>query len=80
MLIERGGQGLWSQTEVDACKADVRALMGHLGILDESRENQKQQEIVEASYVELTLTVSGTRWQRRIKSFVWERFLGVWNL
>lgn len=52
LLIERGGQGLWSQTEVDACKADVRALMGHLGILDESRENQKQQEIVEASYVE----------------------------
>ena len=27
LLIERGGQGLWSQPEVNACKADVLALM-----------------------------------------------------
>lgn len=30
LLIERGGQGQWSQQEVDACKADVRSLMGYL--------------------------------------------------
>lgn len=52
LFIERGGQGRWSQPEVDACKADVLALMGHLGILSGERENQKQQEVVEADYVE----------------------------
>ena len=52
LLIERGGQGLWSQPEVNACKADVLALMQHLGILPGGTENRKQQEIVEASYVE----------------------------
>ena len=52
LLIERGGQGRWSQPEVDACKADVYALMGHLGILPGGGENRVQQEIVEADYVE----------------------------
>ena len=52
MLIERGGQGLWSQAEVEACKADIYAVMGHLGILDGAQENQEQQEIVEVHYVE----------------------------
>lgn len=52
ILIERGGQGLWSQAEVDACKADIYALMGHLGIIDGGQENQTQQEIVEVNYVE----------------------------
>ena len=52
LLIERGGQGRWSQPEVDACKADVYALMGHLGILPGGEKNRVQQEIVEASYVE----------------------------
>ena len=52
LLIERGGQGRWSQPEVDACTADVLALMGHLGILPGGGENREQQEIVEADYVE----------------------------
>ena len=52
LLIERGGQGRWSQPEVDACKADVYALMGHLGILSGGEKNRVQQEIVEANYVE----------------------------
>ena len=52
LLIERGGQGRWSQPEVDACTADVLALMGHLGILPGGGENRKQREIVEANYVE----------------------------
>ena len=52
LLIERGGQGRWSQPEVDACKADVYALMGHLGILPGGEKNRVQQEIVEANYVE----------------------------
>lgn len=51
LLIERGGQGRWSQPEVDACKADVYALMGHLGILPGGEKNRVQQEIVEANYV-----------------------------
>lgn len=52
LLIERGGQGRWSQPEVDACTADVLALMGHLGILPGGEENREQQEIVETDYVE----------------------------
>lgn len=52
LLIERGCQGRWSQPEVDACTADVLALMGHLGILPGGGENREQQEIVEADYVE----------------------------
>lgn len=52
LLIERGGQGRWSQPEVDACTADVLALMGHLGILPGGEKNRAQQEIVEANYVE----------------------------
>lgn len=51
LLVERGGLGRWSQPEVDACKADILALTGHLGILPGCGENRKQQEIVEADYV-----------------------------
>ena len=33
LLIERGGQGLWSEQEVDACCEDVRSLLRHLEIM-----------------------------------------------
>ncbi|MDD3192926.1 MAG: M14 family metallopeptidase [Oscillospiraceae bacterium] len=33
LLLERGGNGFWSQEETDADKRDVRAVLKHLGIL-----------------------------------------------
>lgn len=55
LLIERGGQGLWSWEEVKACKADIYALLGHLEILGEGKKNQEQKEIAETDYVQASL-------------------------
>lgn len=52
LLIERGGQGLWSAQEVEQCQADVLALMLHLDILPGGKPNEAQQEIVQADYVQ----------------------------
>lgn len=52
LLIERGGQGLWSEEEVDACQRDVRALMAHMGICADTVPVGEQQEIVRAVYAE----------------------------
>ena len=52
LLIERGGLGLWSETEVNACCEDVRALLRHLDILPGGNPFRDQVEIAEARYVE----------------------------
>lgn len=53
LLVERGGQGLWSEPEVEACCEDVRALLRHLEILPSGEiQNQEQIEITEAVYEE----------------------------
>ena len=53
LLIERGGLGLWSETEVNACCEDVRSLLRHLEILPGGNPTREQEEIVEARYVEV---------------------------
>ena len=52
LLIERGGLGLWSETEVNACCEDVRALLRHLDILPGGNPFRDQVEIAEARNVE----------------------------
>ena len=52
LLIERGGLGLWSETEVNACCEDVSALLRHLDILPGGNPFRDQVEIAEARYVE----------------------------
>ncbi|WP_369282172.1 M14 family metallopeptidase [Oscillibacter sp. GMB15532] len=52
LLVERGGQGRWSEDEVSACLADVQALMEYLNILPEPPAELPQQEIAEAVYEE----------------------------
>ena len=50
LLIERGGLGLWSETEVNACCEDVRALLRHLDILPGGNPFRDQVEISEEPY------------------------------
>lgn len=50
LLIERGGQGLWSEGEVNACREDVYSLLRHLKILPGGNPPREQVEIVEAVY------------------------------
>ena len=52
VLIERGGMGIWSGPEVDACCEDVRSLLRHMEILPGVNPTREQEEIVEARYVE----------------------------
>ena len=52
VLIERGGQGLWSEEEVSACREDVFALMRHLEILSGENPARSQREIAETVYEE----------------------------
>lgn len=52
MLIERGGQGLWSESQVAACREDVYSLLRHLKILPGQNPPREQVEIVEAVYEE----------------------------
>ena len=52
VLIERGGRGLWSEPEVDACCEDVRCLLRHLEILPGGNPPRAQTEIAETDYVE----------------------------
>lgn len=64
LLLERGCQGEWNETEVTACVQDVYILMEYLGICreedgwgkkqktNESAENRKQLDITRASYIE----------------------------
>ena len=52
LLVERGGQGQWSEEEVSACMRDVRALLTHLHILSGNGPVQKQTEIAQAIYEE----------------------------
>ena len=59
LLIERGGNGVWSREEVDAYKRDIIAVLHHLGVLrgetDAAREGNgagaRQRETV-AAYLE----------------------------
>lgn len=52
ILVERGGQGRWTEAEVAACQADVLALMRHLRILEENAPLCPQVEIAQAVYEE----------------------------
>lgn len=52
LLIERGGEGSWSESEVDACREDVHSLLRHLKILPGENPPREQVEIVEAVYEE----------------------------
>ncbi len=42
LLIERGGNGVWSQDEVDAYKQDIIAVLAHLGVLREGETGGAQ--------------------------------------
>lgn len=50
MLLEVGGQGLWTREQLQQCLESVYSLMGHLGIMGSGRKNHNQQEAVEAVY------------------------------
>ena len=57
MLIERGGNGQISRTEVDAYKRDVRSVLAHLGVLPADRlippaQRPQQRELDSAVYLE----------------------------
>lgn len=52
LLIERGGQGIWSKKEVDACTRDIEALLKHLCILTGDDPDMEQTEIIETVYEE----------------------------
>lgn len=52
LLIERGGLGQWSTTEVAEYKEDIYRLLAHLGVIDAPNPpvNLQQQEIAQAFY------------------------------
>lgn len=52
LLLERGGNGRWTQEEVEADCEDVLRLMNHLGIRKEEFDAVPQTEIVKAVYEE----------------------------
>ena len=55
MLYERGGHGIWSESDVIAEKEDLYKLMEILGIIREGYDisvNKSQKEIVKAEYPE----------------------------
>lgn len=52
LLIERGGQGLWSESEVSACREDVYSLLRHLKILPGGNPPREQVEITDSVYEE----------------------------
>lgn len=50
LLIERGGGGRWTPEEVEACKQNVRQLLGHLAILPPQPAEDPPLEIVHTCY------------------------------
>lgn len=52
LLLERGGQGVWSEQEVVACCEDIYSLLRHLEILPGGNPQREQVEIVQAVYEE----------------------------
>lgn len=50
MLLEIGGQGLWTEAQVKQCLESLHSLMGHMGMMNSSLKNLNQQEAVEAIY------------------------------
>ncbi len=52
LLLERGGQGVWSEQEVAACCEDIYSLLRHLEILPGGNPPREQVEIVQAVYEE----------------------------
>lgn len=52
MLLEIGGQGAWTQEQLQQCLESLYSLMGHLGIMGSGRKNINQKEAVEAVYEE----------------------------
>lgn len=54
LLIERGGKGSWSRSEVDAYKADVKQILEHLGMLNGTLTNyppSQMEEYLSAYYI-----------------------------
>ena len=52
LLIERGGQGTWSQQEVKQCREDVYSLLRHMEILPGTNPKRQQREICQTVYEE----------------------------
>ena len=52
ILIERGGQGRWSDAETAACRQDILSLMRYLEILAGDVSPRAQTEIIHTDYVE----------------------------
>lgn len=52
ILIERGANGFWSESEVSACLEDIFRIMAHLGIHKASYPSINQTQIEEAVYEE----------------------------
>jgi len=50
MLLEIGGQGLWTQEQLEQCLESLYSLMGHLDMMGSGRKNINQKEAVEAVY------------------------------
>lgn len=59
LLIERGGQGLWSRAEVDRYIADVENVMRFLGILDGAAVKPEKPAVVLEDVVYLDSDVDG---------------------
>lgn len=52
MLIERGGNGIWSNEEVQEYKKDILSILGYFNIIDySSNKNLLQKEITTAKYI-----------------------------
>ena len=50
MLLEIGGQGLWTQENLHQCLQSLYSLMGHLDMIGTGHKNLNQQEAIEAIY------------------------------
>ncbi|MCD7819775.1 MAG: M14 family metallopeptidase [Lachnospiraceae bacterium] len=59
ILIERGGNGLWSREEVESYKADIRNLLVHLGLLNGTVKQPEEKARVLTNVVYLDADVSG---------------------
>lgn len=52
LLIERGGGGKWSTSEVEACKRNIYEIMDFLNIKEYEKNKKKSVEILHTSYEE----------------------------
>ena len=50
LLLERGGQGMWSEREIEAYKENVLELMAHLKMTEMKKNVPEEQEEISQSY------------------------------